>query len=152
MGLFGSDKWECNSCGATFQSNPSKCSECGHTVLTQYREDEPPPTQPSSRQSTSESASQKVVWYCEKCKQKHTEEPERCKVCGTEQFKQVGENSPRDGETEQYTHPDDDVETISNVREATSSPVEPDSGNSNLGFYAGILILLILLGLTFYVL
>ena len=152
MGLFGSDKWECNSCGATFQSNPSKCSECGHTVLTQYREDDPPPTQPSSRQSTPESASQKVVWYCEKCKQKHTEEPEQCKVCGTEQFKQIAENPPGDGETEQYTHPDNDVETISNVREATSSPVEPDSGKSNLGFYAGILILLILLGLTFYVL
>ena len=152
MGLFGSDKWECNSCGATFQSNPSKCSECGHTVLTQYREDDPPPTRPSSRKSIPESASQKVVWYCEKCKQKHTEEPEQCKVCGTVTFTTVGRKSTEESEDEQYTRPDDDAETISNVREATSSPLQPGSENSNRGFYAGILILLLLVGLVFYAL
>jgi len=92
------------------------------------------------------------VWYCEKCKQKHTEEPEQCKVCGTERFKQVGEKPLGDSEDEQYTRPGDDVETISNVREATSSPLQPGSENNNLGFYAGILILLFLFGLAFYAL
>ena len=90
--------------------------------------------------------------YREKCKQKHTEEPEQCKVCGTVTFTTVGRKSTEESEDEQYTRPDDDAETISNVREATSSPLQPGSENSNLGFYAGILILLLLVGLVFYAL
>ncbi|MBX0323888.1 hypothetical protein EGH21_12690 [Halomicroarcula sp. F13] len=102
-------------------------------------------------QSTSESEHQEEVWYCKKCKQKHTEEREQCKVCGTEEFKKVAPEPSEDSDN-QYTHPDDDVETISNVREATSSPAQPGSGDSNLGFYLTILLLVILAGLAIYIL
>jgi len=144
MGSFRDDRWECNSCGATYRSNPSKCSECGHTIFTQYRESDDQPAQAHSYHSSPETDSNKVVWYCGKCKQKHAEEPETCKVCGTAEFKQVTENPAEDDADNQYKQPEDGVETISNVREATSSPVHSETEDSNLGVYAGVAILILL--------
>ncbi|MBX0325601.1 hypothetical protein EGH21_21495 [Halomicroarcula sp. F13] len=104
-------------------------------------------TQPASDQE-----SRKVVWYCDKCKQKHIDEPEQCKVCGTEEFERAGGKSAKPEEVHQYTRPDDDAETISNVREATSSPVQPESDDNNLGLYAWFLLLVIFVALIFYLL
>ncbi len=152
MGIFRSDKWECYRCGETYRSNPSECSECGYTVLTQYHEGEGKPSKSWKTKPVSDQESQKVVWYCDKCKQKHIDDPKQCKVCGTEEFKKVGGKYVEPDENHQYTRPDDDVETISNVREATSSPVQPGSDDSNLGLYAGVLLLVIFVALILYLL
>lgn len=151
MGLFRSDKWECNRCGETHRSNPSECSECGYTVLTQYHEDEGGSAKERTTQPVLDEESRKKVWYCDKCKQKHTAQPEQCKVCGTEEFTKVGGNSANNEEDHQYSRPDENAETISNVREATSSPEKPASG-SNLGLYVRILVFVVIAALILYLL
>jgi hypothetical protein len=74
----------------------------------------------------------------------------QCKVCGTETFKKVGGKSVGSEEDHQYTPPDDGVKTISNVREATGSPSQPESDESAFGPYVLILLLMIVVVLALY--
>lgn len=122
--IFRDDSWECQRCGETFSKNVSECSECGHTILQQYRDNDSETSDRRTQQQKEKvgnSESDEHYWLCSKCKQRHDQLRDSCKVCGNEEFTEYG--SPNNEPTEQAAGDrtdvhDDSDETISNVAEA----------------------------------
>lgn len=143
MGLFKGDKWRCENCDKTYSSNPSKCRNCGHTVLQQH-------SSSSDRRTTTErqiqqGSTETVVWYCSKCKQKHDEPRDSCKVCGTTEFDKV-ESGRADGSTTGYQEPEEGTKTISNISEipTTETTSQKSDGQLNWLYIISVLVVLTL--------
>jgi rubredoxin len=47
-------KWRCEKCNHIHSSNPTKCEECGHAILQQYRGASP--SDPSETNGSTESS------------------------------------------------------------------------------------------------
>lgn len=138
MGLFKDDKWRCEACDTTYSSNPSKCSNCGHTVLQQHSSSSDRET--TTQQQPQNGSVETVVWYCSKCKQEHDEPRDSCKVCGTTEFDKV-ESGTGDDSTTGYQEPADGTETISNISEisTTETTSQESDGQLNWLYIASIL-------------
>ena len=115
-------KWKCQSCGHVHSQNPEKCSNCGHTVLKQWRTSVASPSTSSSSSGRrfqhvdSPGGVDRNEWVCMKCKQSHDNERDECKVCGHEELKLVGQSSDQRSQDD-HTDGTADGQTISNIRE-----------------------------------
>lgn len=91
MGFF-KKRWRCENCNRKYRKNRTECKRCGHTVFQQVqssrsqRSSSPSSTSPSHVYTTVDDESQSEEWVCDRCKQSHDTEPEKCIVCGRTAF------------------------------------------------------------------